>query len=318
MFSVIIPCYNVATYIEKCLDSVYCQEISEQMFEVIVVDDDSPDNVVEVAQEYLKEKNNYKIVSQPNKGLGGAGNLGIDNASGDYIIFLDADDWLLPHSFKTLARVINGEDIIEFSVSRSDDEREIEQILFPDSAVYPGVKYFSEISTINSACNKVYKRAFLNAYGLRFKEKIYGEDFEFNSRAYLYAKAMKSVSDKLAVFYQSPGSITRNVNKEKMLNFFSDMQFTANNIHMLRLTYASDSPEYSYLSTRLATGLVNTMLYALKRRLPSEVIIAGINSLRTNGAFDLGSQIKSRKLFRFVFSQKWLLNPMMRLYKLFY
>ena len=98
--SVIIPMYNVEQYLEKCIDSVYNQGLKEEEFEVILVDDESPDNSLAVATILTKDKKNVTIISQKNKGLGGARNTGILCAAGRYVLFLDSDDWYLPNVAK--------------------------------------------------------------------------------------------------------------------------------------------------------------------------------------------------------------------------
>jgi glycosyltransferase involved in cell wall biosynthesis len=93
--SVIIPVFNVVQYVEKAILSVYDQGIDEKDFEVILVDDGSTDESLNHITLLTQEKTNVKIISQKNKGLGGARNTGIKNALGKYVLFLDADDWYL-------------------------------------------------------------------------------------------------------------------------------------------------------------------------------------------------------------------------------
>ena len=91
-FSVIIPVYNVESYLRECLDSVLCQTFQD--WEAICVNDGSSDNSLAILDEYAAKDSRFKVVSQANGGLSAARNTGIDNASGEYIVFLDSDDWI--------------------------------------------------------------------------------------------------------------------------------------------------------------------------------------------------------------------------------
>ena len=86
-FSIIIPVYNVENYIKKCLDSVFAQ--TEKDYEVIVVNDGTKDNSMDIVKNY-----DVKIVNQKNQGLSEARNTGLKNAKGEYILFLDSDDYI--------------------------------------------------------------------------------------------------------------------------------------------------------------------------------------------------------------------------------
>lgn len=316
IFSIIIPCYNVEKYIIRCLDSIYNQSFDETKFEVIIVDDESPDNVVSTAKNYLLNKENFKIISQKNKGLGGARNTGLENAKGEYVIFLDADDWLLDNSLIELSNIINSEDIIEFSVSLRDDSSEIKEINFENSNVLSGIDYFTSVNTINSACNKAYKRDFLEKKSLKFVEKIYGEDIEFNSRALLYTQKIKSINNKLIVFYQSDNSITRNDDINKKIKYFNDLLNTILNLNKLKLSLDKQyKKEINYLSVRICSLIVNSILFALKNKLLEKEIFSFVNTLKQNNAYIMNVKIKERNIYRLLFKQNIALSLIINLNK---
>ena len=93
--SIIVPIYNVALYLRKCVDSLLAQDITD--YEIILVDDGSPDECPQTCNEYAEKYDNIKVVHQENAGLSAARNSGIAVAQGDYILFVDSDDYLQPN-----------------------------------------------------------------------------------------------------------------------------------------------------------------------------------------------------------------------------
>ena len=102
--SIIVPLYNSEKYLPKCLDSLLNQDIPEQDYELILVDDGSPDGSREIAEEYALRHSNIIVLTQSNKGTSGARNTGIRRACGRYLCFVDPDDFILENSFSVLIR----------------------------------------------------------------------------------------------------------------------------------------------------------------------------------------------------------------------
>ena len=102
--SVIIPVYNVEEYLPVCLDSVLAQTFSD--FEAVCVNDGSPDNSAAILEKYAKKDARIKVVSRPNGGLSAARNTGLENACGEYIYFLDSDDYIHPQLLEILYKKI--------------------------------------------------------------------------------------------------------------------------------------------------------------------------------------------------------------------
>ena len=100
--SIIIPAYNAESYLPKCLDSIFSQDFSD--YEVLCIDDGSTDGTPALLERYATQRPNLHILKQPNQGMATARNLGLDNATGDYILFIDSDDWLCDGALSTLSR----------------------------------------------------------------------------------------------------------------------------------------------------------------------------------------------------------------------
>ena len=111
-FSIIIPAYNAAAYLSRCLDSIFSQDYTDH--EVIVINDGSTDGTASLLKDYIANHSNLQIVSQTNQGISTARNQGINVAQGNYVMFVDSDDELMPHALSTLATQLDNTDIVSF------------------------------------------------------------------------------------------------------------------------------------------------------------------------------------------------------------
>ena len=118
MISIIIPAYNSSEYLKRCLDSIVCQPFED--YEVIVVDDGSTDDTGKVLDEYAKRYSRIKAVHKENGGVSTARNAGLDKAQGDYIIFVDCDDYVHEDIVETLMTCIS---IITSSKTKAASQR---------------------------------------------------------------------------------------------------------------------------------------------------------------------------------------------------
>lgn len=224
--SIIIPCYNVELFIKDCIKSILTQNLVEKEFEIIIVNDGSTDQSLKIAEELAKNIVNIIVYSHENKGLGGARNTGIENAVGEYVLFLDADDRLLPGVLPKLLDLakINDLDILEFSAQGINEKGKLIYHYSNKSEVYfSGFSYYHNVRYMNSACNKLYNRNFLMVNKLFFLENIFIEDFEFNTRCLAKAQRLKATDIVGSQFYQSSNSITRTSEKNKREKMISDL-----------------------------------------------------------------------------------------------
>ncbi len=134
--SVIIPVYNVEKYLPKCLDSVVGQTYKN--LEIICVNDGSPDNSDVILENYAKQDNRIKIINQKNKGLSGARNTGIAEATGEYIVFLDSDDWLDADAITQAVSVAekNNCDVVMWGYTREFADKSIEKKIFDGDRIF--------------------------------------------------------------------------------------------------------------------------------------------------------------------------------------
>lgn len=216
--SIIIPVYNVEQYLEKCLQSCLSQDIPHNDYEIIVVNDGSPDGSLAIAERIAKSTTNITVISQENCGQSTARNVGISIAKGDYVWFVDSDDWIETNCLKQLtdtlyndrldALVINGVRVINGIETRRPPRVFTNRIL-------SGKEYLRGTLVNCAAVITIYKREILRKYNLTFKQGIFHEDAEFVPRAYHY---IERIAIKNYHFYYNllnPASTTQKVNPKK-------------------------------------------------------------------------------------------------------
>ncbi len=227
-FSIIIPNYNKGEYLKTCLDSVFNQTFDRNKFEVIFVDDGSTDNSLEIVKNY-----NVKLFQTNRKMAGGARNKGIDNAIGEYLIFLDSDDYLYSNDvLEKLDKHITSEDMINLSLVREySDKKEI---------IHDFGKTLEEKlekSTLLGCPTKCFKREVLE--DVRFLEECYYEDVSFTMEAMCNVKRESDFTYPFTFYRYVENSITKTkeISPKKMIDVF---------LQISRLYYLCDRfPMYS-------------------------------------------------------------------------
>ncbi|KAB1071272.1 glycosyltransferase [Tamlana haliotis] len=299
--SVIIPMYNVSKYLNKCVDSVCIQNFDSEAIEIIMVNDESPDNSLQVAEELAKKHPFIKIISQQNKGLGGARNTGINNAQGRYLLFLDADDWFLPNRIKELIKIADKDqlDILEFGAQIVAEDDTVINTLSADSLgeVYDGVNYYWNIAYGGSACNKLYALDFLKNNQLFFLEKIYGEDFEFNTRAFYFAKRVKAINNVCTAFLQSSDSITRNNDKSKKDKYLNDFHIILKNINTFhnKITGVPNNQVDSFFKERLTLVNINAFYLMYSNKYSFKEMNNFKSKLKGSGVYSVNYPVMNKR-----------------------
>ncbi len=218
-FSVVVPVYNVELYLEQCLEILWTQDYSD--YEVICVNDGSTDSSREILTAWETRMPQMRVIDQSNGGLSAARNTGLQAATGDYVVFVDSDDWVEPTMLSRLAEEAHGEDMICFACRKSDSGAT--DTLIPEQN--DGWSYYNrhalEHREVPFVCvwQRCYRREFLMDNNLRFREGVLHEDNEFTPRACLKAKRNKVIPDVLYNYRIRPGSImtTRGLRSKESL-----------------------------------------------------------------------------------------------------
>lgn len=271
LISIIVPVYNTENYLEKCLYSLVNQTYKN--IEIIIIDDGSPDNSMNIIQKFVLADNRVKVISQKNQGLSGARNTGMNNANGDYIMFIDSDDWIetdtcekaINASEKYNADVVFWPYIKEFSDSQKDNylfdkteiiwsEKNINQLsrrmvgLVGDELANP-----QSIDNLVTAWGKLYKKSVIG--DVRFTDtKIIGtEDALFNIEVFLGINSAVYIPDLLSHYRKdNESSLTHNYKKKlvsRWREMYSRIKFLLDRNDMSR-------EYYDALKNRICFGLI--------------------------------------------------------------
>lgn len=220
-FSIIVPVYNTEKYLAKCLDSVLAQ--TYQDFEIVVVNDGSPDNAQDIIDVYkAKYPDKIKAFIKENGGLSDARNFGTAKASGEYLLFLDSDDYLCPKLLDALYTSAQrcAADVIRFSAQFvSADGVGGEIISAPVVENITGEEALNRLMDhkqfFEPACFYAYRRAYWQKHAFKYARGTYHEDFGLTPEIIMKAASFSAI-DHVGYFYvQAPGSIMRSVNPEK-------------------------------------------------------------------------------------------------------
>lgn len=219
--SIVLPVFNGEKYIKKAIDSVLSQSLDD--FELIIVNDGSTDNTLNIINSFDDKR--ILLISQDNQGPGAARNKALKRASGEYMMFLDSDDWFCEDAFKTAysEATKNNTDITIFQIIKYDsgnysendwfnlnnfDERFENRVFNPHECR----DFLFDISV--SACQKIFKREFLANIGAEFPQGIYFEDMPFFFYTFLKANRISIIKKHLYVRQKHPGSITESVDSK--------------------------------------------------------------------------------------------------------
>lgn len=249
-FSIIVPVYNVEKYIEKCLDSIYNQTYED--YEVIVVNDGTKDNSMEHVKKY-----SVKVITQKNQGLSEARNSGVKAATGEYLIFLDSDDYIEKNLLKELAKSLKNEpDLVRFQIQEVFEDGKVNQ--FPEKDFYDksGEEAFKLITSYhyveNAWCYAI-KRKYYQKEKFSFKKGTIHEDFGLIPLVIIKAKKVNSISYIGYNYLQRQGSIMSNKNYDKTKKKVEDFY---NHYHFLEKEIDKTTLEKEYFKSFIANSLI--------------------------------------------------------------
>lgn len=296
--SIIIPLYNKEKYLERCLKSLLVQEINPNDYEVIVVDDGSTDSGRMIAEKYAGEHKNIHLICQENSGPSAARNNGIKRVKGEYIYFLDADDYIAANVLKTLLDLCeqNELEILEFN-SRETEEGQLAQPINLTSQLAPrldfapldGISFIAKHNLRNYVWRYLIKRSFLLDTGVKFLEDMRAyEDLIFTASVFLQSKSVSKTNLDAHRYVKASGSIVRSKDPKTNLAFINGMVKAVEELHSLINNLDSSHENYDYTVTKLRAKqqaivfalIIRVFKYRLHNWKELNVILTKMNNLK--------------------------------------
>ena len=223
-FSIILPIYKVEKYLRECIESILCQTYND--YEIILVDDGSPDSCPQICDEYATKKNNIQCIHRPNGGLSAARNSGLSIAKGEYVMFVDSDDLLADeHVLEKIAHASkSAPDIIHYKFQEwFESDGHTAPCRFSYNVPTQG-RSLSDIycdlidrdAYYNSAWSKTIRRKLLVENQLYFKPGLLGEDNEWYYHVVMKAEKLVLIDEPLYTYRRRQGSITTTTTRKNL------------------------------------------------------------------------------------------------------
>ena len=298
IISVIVPVYNVESYVRKTIDSVLNQTF--QNFELILVDDGSTDNSGIICDEYTLKDKRIKVIHQKNAGQSAARNNGFEIARGEYICFLDSDDWFSENALEVFINTIKNYDVeivmIKLLETYSENieykAKDNIKLLTSNDCIN---SLLNDQYYLNSPCNKIYKRELIQK--LKFPEGMIYEDFYIIIDRFIQIKQL-AYTEKACLFYRIRNtSTTHSCFSKKNLQFIDSLE------HVNNRALEINRKDLWYFYSNQLLGFY--MEYSLKLS----------DSDIPNKAYYIKKyRIKSKKLFKSLPFYKWKLNLIKRFF----
>ena len=273
LISVILPCYKVEKYVARCLESLIAQDVPKSEYEIICVNDCSPDNTRSIIERYQSQYPNISLYNHStNQTAGGARNTGIRNATGDYLWFVDPDDEVAPDSLHRLYAMAanNSLDCLLFGYTVFDEQgRNCETGRRPATTqTQEGVAYVEryfpgKLSELCMMVNVLYRRQYLLDNGIFFPCIKASQDVVFAWDALLHASRVQSIDEIIYIVHKRPESTTGKQGRNKANKIFSRTVLFPYEVDQIRGTLQS-----GIIRNDLKTAIkwsINDTLYSLSK-----------------------------------------------------
>ena len=260
--SIIIPVYKVEQYLSRCVESVLRQTYTN--LEIILIDDGSPDNCPRICDEYASKDKRIQVIHQPNAGVSNARNNGLKAASGEYVLFIDSDDYIAPAMCTEMLALAQQKqaDIVVCNITYT----------YPKKPSFTPVPFCSApFSAVNAeqalllaltehsfgdtgVWNKLFKRELLSAF--YFKENVRSEDFL--ALCVLLPRAKKIVYTPKSFYYyfQNPNGVTAGRNLLPRLDAYNAVKFCIETCQKYHYQYALAAIQYRYFDAALIAAFL--------------------------------------------------------------
>lgn len=239
--SVIVPVYKVEKFISQCIKSILEQSFTD--FELLLVDDGSPDNSGKICDEWSQKDNRIRVFHQNNAGVSAARNRGLTEAQGRYVVFIDSDDWILPCYLEHLHTYAGKGLVVQGYVFATEDGRIEENVYFPKNRKYTLLDFKDllleeDVKFLSPPWNKIYDLHVIKEHSLFFDEQVsFAEDALFVYYYMLHCEFIITAGHHDYVYRQTSGGLSTKVNSfnSEYVFFRKEYAFVKEMAHRLGL-----------------------------------------------------------------------------------
>lgn len=310
IISFIIPVYNTAIYIEKCIASILSQPVAQDYYEIIVVNDGSTDNSDEILSQIVAKYKNIQVFSQNNRGPGAARNTGLKHAQGEYIFFLDSDDYLCPSTLNKLIEDVNIKQSQIVGFDRVEVYGSGKQVIFKRhnseySLKTSGAEYMKNYNLSGNVCY-LFANSLIKKYNIKVPENIYHEDDLFCTKAFLVAESVSFSNLVVYAYYQRENSTMNKKDTSFFQKRIDDFLFIISDLLNIKKRGSLSEIQKAGLSRKIHFETVDILLTLMRLRVDRKIIQASVSELSRLGVYPLPEQKYSKKysLFRLVFNHE--------------
>lgn len=209
-FSIIIPVYNAEGFLHNAVESVVSDPGDD--WELILVNDGSPDGSGTLCDGYAREDARVRVIHQENRGPGGARNTGLEAAAGEYLLFVDSDDALVPGGLERLRKAAaQGTDIVTFDYLADDGEGHLtprKANFAPENRAFTLEEHPEFLNSMPATWARIWKRELYLKNGIRYPDRaFYGEDLQTSSKLFALAESILYLPEHLYRYLDRPGSL---------------------------------------------------------------------------------------------------------------
>lgn len=266
--SIIVPIYNADKWLKRCVESLLNQGIDTSEYEILLIDDGSKDGSLAIAKDLAAVNSNIRVFTQPNAGPGAARNRGIDNAKGQYLMFVDADDYLKPNSLPHILNlaISNKLDLCFYHLLVFTKEVSFTgggKIITTDMC--SGEYALRHGANIGSACSCLFHRDLLLNYSIKFTNIIHGEDTLLMTEVMARANKIKFCPETIYMYDCTKEMSTQQL-LEREKGKIMDSLFIAKQTHKLASIKGISPKTSKFLKQRSNSIIVSQVLNVLKHK----------------------------------------------------
>lgn len=271
--SIIVPAYNVENYIERCIDSLVYQDLPDDEYEIIVVNDGSTDTTKTILETYTKKETNVFVFSVSNRGVSEARNYGCEKANGKYLLFVDADDWIKTEVLRTLYETMEREqlDLMVMDYRYWDASGELPKALHFADRCRQGTDVLSGVEFMQKCLppvvwSIVYRSSFWHKHHFKFLP-IRHEDEELIPRVFYFAERVKFLPLDFYNYYQNQDSFMMNYDERSCFYMLRAME----SLDVFRLQYVKGDTMNRFFQNLIARNLLKSLKRSIQWDAPVSV-----------------------------------------------